>query len=281
MKTIFLTILTLVAFAGNSILCRLALGGELIDAASYTWIRLVAGIIALLLILNLSQKGQSKTKGNAWAAFTLFLYAVTLSYAYISLDTGIGALILFGAVQITMILVGVFSGNKLHAFEYLGVALAFIGLVYLLMPGASAPSLMGFLLMAISGVAWGVYSLLGKGSINPLQDTTYNFVRTWPYLLVLSIISIPFMELSYKGVWLAVLSGSVTSGIGYTIWYIALRGLTSVQAAVVQLLVPILASLGGVIFANEALSLRLILSSAMVLGGILAVILAKQYFKTN
>ena len=186
-------------------------------------------------------------------------------------------MILFGSVQFTMILAGLLSGNRLHFFEWSGVIVAFSGFVYLVLPGLSSPSLSGFILMAIAGIAWGFYTLAGKGSRNPLADTTFNFMRTLPLVLILIALSFKYAAISSQGILLAVISGAITSGIGYTIWYIALGGLTAVQAAVLQLLVPVIAALGGVVFSNETITLRLILSSLMILGGILAVILGKHY----
>lgn len=279
-KSITYTLFALMAFAGNSVLCRLALGDASIDAASFTSIRLLSGIIMLLILLGLTQKKStpSKSKGSWLAALMLFAYASAFSFAYISLDTGVGALILFGAVQLSMILVGMFKGNQLHLSEWLGVLMAFTGFVYLVLPSLSTPSFWGFVLMTISGVAWGVYSLVGRGSKNPLADTTYNFLRTTPLIVILVLFSLNSTHITEKGLILAILSGSITSGIGYTIWYIALRGLSVTQAAVLQLLVPIIAAIGGIVFANEILSMRLVLSSVLVLGGILIVVLGRKYF---
>lgn len=278
MKTILCTTLALIAFAGNSVLCRLALGGNAIDAASFTAIRLLSGIIVLAVILKIAPTGHSDTAKGSWqASFWLFLYAISFSFAYISLQTGAGALILFGSVQFTMILVGVLSGNRLHIFEWSGVMIAFSGLVYLLMPGLTRPSLIGFMLMAIAGMAWGFYTLAGKDTRNPLADTTFNFLRTLPLVMILVAVSFRYAEITQQGILLAVISGGITSGIGYTIWYLALGGLTAVQAAVLQLLVPVIAALGGVIFSHETITSRLILSSLLILGGILAVILGKHY----
>ena len=280
MKTIIYVMLALIAFAGNSVLCRLALGEEVIDAASFTSIRLFSGIIVLFLILTLVHKDRNTTAKGSWqAAFFLFIYAVTFSYAYISLETGIGALILFSSVQISMIIIGIYTGNKLRYIEWIGMALAFSGFVYLILPSLTTPSLSGFILMAISGVAWGFYTLAGKGSNNPLSDTAYNFVRTLPLVIILMALTIQYAELSQQGIWLAILSGGVTSGVGYAIWYAALKDISSTQAAVVQLLVPVIATLGGVIFANEVISMRLVIASVIILTGILAVIMGKYFGK--
>ena len=278
MKVVLYTTIALLAFAGNSILCRLALGENAIDAASFTAIRLFSGIIVLAAIMTTTQAGNIVASRGSWkASFMLFLYAVTFSYAYVSLETGVGALILFGSVQITIILVGLVSGNKLHYFEWLGVIVAFSGFVYLVMPGVTAPSLMGFILMSLAGIAWGFYTLAGKGSVNPLRDTSFNFLRTLPFVIGLVAITIQRSSLSQEGILLAVLSGGIASGLGYTIWYTALGGLSAIQAAVVQLLVPVIASVGGIVFLDEIFSFRLALSSIMILSGILAVMLGRYY----
>jgi len=273
------TTFALVAFAANSVLCRLALGENAIDATSFTIIRLFSGIVILLIIINLSKKSQQpRSKGSWLAASMLFVYAIAFSLGYISLDTGTGALILFGAVQLTIIIASVITGNRLHLSEWLGLLIAFIGFVYLIMPSLTTPSLMGFILMSLSGIAWGFYTLLGRASKHPLMDTTYNFLRTTPFLLVLIVFAIDNANLTSTGVFLAVISGAIASGIGYFVWYIALGGLSATQAAVVQLFVPIIAAIGGVIFTSEIITLRLIESSALVLGGILTVILGRYYF---
>ena len=278
MNTLIYTALALLAFAGNSILCRLALANGEIDAASFTSIRLLSGIVVLALILKLSAKPGKVAASGSWkASFMLFVYAVSFSYAYLSLDTGMGALILFACVQITMILMGVLSGNTLRRTEGLGVVTAFSGFVYLVLPGVSAPSLTGFLLMALAGISWAFYTLAGKTSSQPLADTASNFLRTLPLLLLLFAVSVQYASLSLTGVLMAVLSGGLASGVGYTIWYAALGGLSTVQAAVVQLLVPVLAAIGGVLFADEIFSARLLIASCVILGGILIVILGRYY----
>ena len=280
-KTITFTMLALFAFAANSVLCRLALGERTIDASSFTAIRLLSGAIVLLVILQFSgKKNNSSTKGSWLATIMLFAYAAPFSFAYITLDTGTGALILFGAVQITMILLSLISGNKLHVTEWMGVTIAFIGFVYLVLPGVSTPSVTGFALMTTAGVAWGIYTLKGRSSVNPLADTAYNFARSIPLVIILALIAYQTAHISSKGVLLAILSGVIASGIGYTIWYTALGGLSATQAAVVQLSVPVIAALGGVIFVSERISLRLALSALLILGGILMVVFGKYYFVT-
>ncbi|WP_323750418.1 DMT family transporter [Marinobacter sp.] len=278
-KIIVCTTFALLAFAGNSVLCRLALGEKSIDAASFTIIRLLSGIFILMIAVAMTRKTKNTQSTGSWlGASMLFVYAVAFSYGYISLDTGTGALILFAAVQITMIAVSVVSGNRLHYAEWLGVFIAFSGFVYLIIPSVTTPSLMGFILMTVSGMAWGFYTLIGRSSTQPLADTAYNFLRTSPFVLVLLIFTLQDANLSQEGVLLAVLSGAIASGVGYAVWYIALKGLSVTQAAVVQLFVPIVAAIGGVIFTNELITLRLVESSALVLGGILTVILGRNYF---
>jgi len=280
-RTLLLTATALIAFAANSVLSRMALGQQSLDAASFTEIRLLSGAVVLYVLLTVHNRQftlrfGSPTGGSWSAALMLFLYAITFSYAYNTLDTGTGALILFGAVQMTMIMMALIAGNRLHALEWLGVAMAFAGFVYLVLPGVGAPSMNGFLLMAVAGMAWGGYTMKGRGSGQPLLDTTCNFVRTLPLLVVLGIVASGQAHYSEKGVLLAVLSGGIASGIGYAIWYMALAGLTSTLAAVVQLLVPVIAALGGVVFVSERVSLRLLVSAALILGGILAVVMGKN-----
>ena len=240
----------------------------------------MSGVIVLLLILIFFQKNSEvSTKGSWLASFMLFLYAISFSYAYLSLDTGTGALILFASVQITMILVSIYSGYRLHISEWIGLFIAFIGLIYLVLPDVSTPSIIGFFLMSLAGIAWGIYTLKGQTSQNPLSDTTYNFLRTTPFVLILIILTFSNTHYSTMGITLAILSGAIASGIGYTIWYSALRNLSSTQAAVLQLLVPVIAALGGVVFVSEPITARLLISGALVLGGVLMVILGRKYLQ--
>ena len=260
-------------------MCRLALGSGAIDAASFTSIRLFTGALTLLIILMIRREKNYLPKQDSWnASLILFIYAICFSFAYVSLDTGTGALILFGAVQITMILVSLLSGNRLHLSGWMGRTLAFAGFVYLVLPGVSTPPLVGFLLMTSAGIAWGIYTLKGRDSENPLLDTAHNFFRTLPLILILMLVALSRSQISMEGIVLAMLSGGLASGVGYTIWYVALRGLTSTQAAVVQLSVPVIAALGGIIFVSERISLRLSISSIMILGGVLIVVLGRYYF---
>jgi drug/metabolite transporter (DMT)-like permease len=278
MKTLMFTGFALIAFAANSVLCRLALGEKTIDASSFTVIRLLSGVVVLWVILMITRNKNSPPAKGSWpASLMLFLYGVTFSFAYITLDTGTGALILFASVQITMISLYIISGNRLHITERIGIFIAFLGFVYLILPGVSTPSVTGFSLMTIAGIAWGVYTLKGRDSVNPLMDTAYNFFRTIPLVIVLAVVAIGNGQCSTQGIILAALSGGIASGIGYTLWYVALGGLSAVQAAVVQLLVPAIAALGGVIFVSEAITLRLTLSGIMILGGILMTVWGRYY----
>ena len=291
LKLIFSTFLALVAFAANSILCRLALvqdgSDSLIDPTSFTLVRLVSGALMLLILcLFYRDSGGDQTatsrfkqvwQSGSWsAAVALFIYALGFSYAYVSLATGIGALILFGAVQITLILLSFINGHRMKWLEWVGLAVAFSGFVYLVMPTLSTPSAIGFVLMACAGIAWGVYTWKGKKVTKALFATTSNFIRSLPFL-VLALVLVGFqLDISLEGFWLAVASGALMSGMGYAIWYAVLAHMSASVAAVLQLLVPILATLGGVLFANEAVTLHLILASAAVLGGVLVVLIGKK-----
>jgi len=280
LKIIFLTILALFAFAANSVLCKFALTGNEIDAAGFTIIRLLSGAIVLFIILQFNKdKSKSSANGSWTAGLMLFLYAVTFSYAYVSLETGTGALILFGAVQITMFFWSILKGHRLHILEWTGALAAFAGFLYLILPGVTAPSSIGFILMTTAGISWGIYSLLGHNSKNPFLDTSFNFFRTIPLVFILLIFTLEIGDYSNIGILLAVLSGGIASGIGYAIWYLALMELTSIQAAVVQLFVPVIAAFGGVLFISEVLTLRLIISTIFILGGILLIILSGKQKK--
>ncbi|WFC61392.1 EamA family transporter [Pseudomonas sp. REST10] len=274
-RTLLLTALAMLAFAGNSLLCRLALRETAIDAASFTAVRLLAGACTLWLLLQLRQNRQAPA--GSWAgAVALFTYAAAFSFAYLQLDTGAGALLLFGAVQLSMLLWGLLRGERLGLCASLGTALATAGLLALLLPGASAPPLQAALLMLLAGVAWGAYSLLGRGQGNPLAVTAGNFLRATPLALLLALAVLPQLNWDGPGLFYALLSGALTSGVGYAIWYSALPGLHASQAATVQLSVPILAALGGSLLLSEALTLRLLLSAVAVLGGIALVLSARQ-----
>lgn len=273
-RTLSLTGLAMIAFAGNSILCRLALKATSIDAVSFTGIRIVSGALMLTLLLKLRRRVASEG-GNWRAAAALFVYAAAFSYAYVQLDAGTGALLLFGAVQVTMLLVGLLRGERLHGQALVGFLLALGGLLAQLLPSASAPPLVGALLMLLSGVAWGLYSLLGRKGSDPLAISAGNFVRAIAFAGLLAVFFHSGLRVDTLGIVYAVLSGAAASGIGYAIWYSALPGLSAIQGASVQLSVPILAALSGAVLLGEAISLRLALVSLAVLGGIALILLAK------
>ena len=275
-RTISYTTLALVAFAANSVLCRIALRRATIDAATFSTIRLTAGAATLVLVTMSTRRVSAHVEGSWTSAGMLFLYAVPFSFAYTRLSAGTGALILFGCVQLTMMIAALRSGERPHPLQWFGLALAFVGLVYLVLPGLAAPSLAGAALMALAGFSWGVYSLRGRGAANPLAQTTNNFVRSVPLVLAVSLLALPQFYVRPQGVLLAVASGALASGLGYVAWYGALRDLAAMRAAVVQLLVPILAALGGVIFLAEAISGRLVLSTVMVLGGIALALIGRE-----
>lgn len=281
-STLFYTILALTAFAANSILCRLALAEQLIDPASFTAIRLISGAFVLAVLVALKQKRHLSLmihpgNGNWASAFALFIYAASFSFAYQWLDTGTGALILFASVQLCMMTINLYTGHKFRLQEWLGLMFAFGGFVYLVLPGVSSPSPIGAMLMAISGIAWGVYTLHGKGSKDALNDTGGNFLRSVPLILLLVPFVINHLELELTGVGYAIASGAVASGVGYAVWYRVLPALSASLAAVCQLMVPILAALGGVLILGEDLGARLIIASVIILGGIGLVVTAKHH----
>jgi drug/metabolite transporter (DMT)-like permease len=274
-NTVSLATVTMVAFAANSLLCRAALGEGAIDAGSFTVIRVFSGAIALALIVATLRSDSAPAGGDWLGAFWLFAYMICFSFAYLSLSAGTGALILFGAVQITMFAAGLRAGESFRPVGWLGLGLAAGGLAYLVFPGVTAPPLTGASLMAAAGAAWGFYSLRGRGVANPLRATAANFLRAAP---MASIAGLPFLRsvhFSPHGVALAVASGAVASGLGYAIWYATLPRLKATSAATLQLSVPVIAAFGGVVFLSERISLRLLLSSVAVLGGI-ALVLAQR-----
>jgi drug/metabolite transporter (DMT)-like permease len=273
-RTILLTSLAMLAFASNSLLCRIALKYTGIDAASFTTIRVISGAIMLWLLVKI-RRGTQTGGGNWMSAFALFVYAAGFSFAYMSLPAATGALLLFGAVQVTMIGYGVWSGERLRGLQLVGLTFAFGGLVGLLLPGLSAPPLYGSILMLGAGAAWGIYSLRGRGAGDPTRVTAGNFMRAVPMAAAMSILMLDRTSVNNMGFWYAIASGALASGIGYTIWYTALPGLKATNAATVQLSVPVIAALGGIIFLGELISIRLILASIAILGGIAMVILEK------
>lgn len=281
MRTISCTILALVAFAANSVLCRVALQNGAIDAASFSAIRLAAGAATLLSLTAFRGKSPTKVTGSWLSAGLLFLYAVPFSFAYTRLTAGTGALLLFGSVQMTMVGAALWTGERPRFLQWFGLGLALAGIIYLLLPGLAAPPPVGAALMTLAGVSWGGYTLRGRGSGSPLAQTASNFVRSVPLVLALSLIAMPQVHVTLEGASFAVASGALASALGYVVWYVALRGLTATAAAVVQLAVPILAAAGGVIFLREIISGRLILSAVLVLGGIALALLGRERIDTT
>jgi drug/metabolite transporter (DMT)-like permease len=272
------TALAMIAFAGNSLLCRVALVHTGIDAASFTSIRLVSGALVLWLIVSF--KGEKIHAAGSWtSALALFAYAACFSFAYVSLTAATGALLLFGAVQTTMISVGMWRGERLQGRQLAGLMLAVAGLLGLLLPGLSAPPLPAAALMLGAGFAWGVYSLRGKGASDPTLVTAGNFVRAVPFALALSAIVFSRYSVDSAGIVLAIASGGLASGVGYAVWYTALRGLNSTTAATVQLSVPVIAAFGGIAFLGEAITPRLLITSIAILGGIALITLAPRRAK--
>lgn len=276
-RTPLLTALTMAAFAGNSLLCRAALKGTTIDAASFTAIRLVSGAVVLWLIVK-ATRSDGAGAGNWRSAIALFVYALAFSFAYVHLSTATGALLLFAAVQATMISYGLWSGERMWWLQVVGLVLALAGLVGLLLPGLSSPPILDAALMLGAGVAWGVYSLRGKGPGNPVRVTAGNFLRA---ALIASTLGLLFLSrerpsMAAAGVGLAVASGALASGVGYAIWYRVLPSLRATTAASVQLSVPVIAALGGVMFLGESVTVRLVLASLAILGGIALVVLERR-----
>lgn len=274
-RVMLFTVLAMLAFAGNSLLCRMALKNTAIDAASFTSVRLISAAVTLLVLLHLFAKSKS-ILGNWPSALALFIYAAGFSFAYINLTAATGALLLFAAVQISMIGVGIWKGERFSSLQMVGLLLAVAGLVTLVLPGLAAPPILNAGLMIVAGVAWGVYSLRGRGAGDPTAVTTGNFIRTIPFTLALNLLMFSHRNLDQTGVYLAIASGAITSGIGYAIWYRALPGLKATQAATVQLSVPVIAALGGIVMLGESFSMRLGLVSIAILTGIALVIFEKN-----
>lgn len=274
LRIIALTALTMLAFAGNSLLCRLALQETAIDPASFTSIRLASGALLLWLVVRCGRSGRSGRSGRGdWrSAGALFAYAAGFSFAYLSLTAATGALLLFAAVQATMIGAALWRGERLLRLQVVGLLLALAGLVGLLLPGLAAPPPAGALLMLGAGVAWGVYSLRGAGASHPTLVTAGNFLRAALLALLPSLLLWPRLSLDGAGVGYAIASGALASALAYAIWYAVLPALTATRAASVQLSVPVLAALGGVVLLGEPLTLRLVLASLAILCGIALVL---------
>ncbi|MFN6963795.1 MAG: DMT family transporter [Pyrinomonadaceae bacterium] len=278
MKTFIYTAFALVAFAFNSILCRMALRPDEIDPAGFTAIRLASGAVTLGLLVYLTSDNKGVLKTGHWlSAIFLSAYAICFSFAYMGLNAGTGALILFGSVQLSMIGVAMIRGESPSGKEWLGLVVAAGGLVYLLWPGlTTSPPTTSAALMAAAGIAWGGYTLRGKGSSSPLADTAGNFIRTVPMAAVAAVVYLRDLHLTQRGVLLAVISGAIASGIGYTAWYAALKHHTATRAAILQLSVPLITAAGGVLLLSEAATTRLWISAALILGGIAVATLARR-----
>ncbi len=303
MKVTLYTISALLAFATNSLLCRMALAGGYIDPWNFTIIRLLGGAVCLAIIMSVHQRRLKhkhiansnntntaaiviledpilQDKGSWLSSMSLVVYALCFSLAYVELDTGTGALILFAAVQFTMIGWGIYQKEQLSTVQWAALFIAFAGFVYLMLPSAAVPSLFGAVIMAISGIAWGIYSIRGNACISPLRATGFNFIRSLIALPLLVLIGMNYLvEVSTEGVILASLSGAITSGVGYSLWYVAMPLLKSTQAAVVQFCVPVLAALLGVLFLSEQLTLRFIIASAVILSAVTVFVLNRQKVK--
>ena len=317
MKVALYTIIALIAFAANSLLCRMALADGAIDAWNFSAIRLLSGAACLGLIMLLQahflkrnalkrkllkrtrlkqsslkqtalqqtgsvDKTVLKEKGDWLSAISLVIYAICFSVAYQALDTGTGALILFSAVQLTMIGWGIYNKERLNGVQWLALLIALIGFIYLMLPSAAMPSLSGALIMAISGIAWGIYSIRGKTCVSPLRTTGFNFLRSLVAVPILALIGMSYLStISMTGVILATVSGAIASGIGYSIWYVAMPLLKTTQSAVMQLCVPVLAAIMGVVFLSEQLTLEFIIASSVILGAVLVFTLNKDQPKKN
>ncbi len=262
-----LTLFAMLAFAGNSLLCRIALRDTAIDAASFTSIRLASGALVLVTIM-LARKSRLPSAGSWAMAAMLFAYAALFSFAYRQLTAATGALLLFGAVQTSMLGYGLAKGERLRLPQVVGLVVAVGGLVYMLLPGLAAPPLVSAACMLAAGASWAVYSVLGRSVTDPVAATAGNFLRSLPLTVVLSLVTAGDARIDPAGVGYAALSGAITSGLGYVLWYAALPALKSTSAATVQLSVPAIAALGGVVLLAEAMSPRLLVASAAILGGI-------------
>ncbi len=276
LPTVFLTAVAMIAFAANSVLCRMALAPAAIDPASFTSLRMVSGAVTLWL-LSKAMGGSKAVRGGNWeGAGYLFLYAITFSFAYMSLSAGTGALLLFGSVQIAMIAWALVVGERPRPGRWIGMVVALVGFIYLVLPGVTAPSPAGAALMTTAGIAWAFYSLRRRGHGDPLPETAGNFARAAPMALTVSLLLASRAHASPHGMLLAMMSGALASGLGYVVWYAALRGLTASGAAVSQISVAPIAALGGIIFLGEALNSRIIIASILILGGIALALVSRS-----
>lgn len=267
-KYALLTLVAMLAFAANSLLCRLALGQQLIDPASFTAVRMISGAVMLGIILLPRWRTGRRSNVDWRSTAMLFMYMAFFSFAYLSLSAGTGALILFGVVQLTMFVAALRDGETFPLASWAGLVLALAGLIYLVSPGLAAPDPGGAILMTIAGLAWGFYSLLGRGVADPLEATANNFIYSVPLVVAVGLWFAGSLHTSPQGLVLAAVSGAVTSGLGYVVWYSALRGLTATRAATVQLSVPVIAAFGGVLFLSESITFRLTVATVATLGGI-------------
>jgi drug/metabolite transporter (DMT)-like permease len=274
-RTLALTGVAMLALAANPLLCRMALGAGHIDAASFTSIRVVAGAVMLKLLMTWTRRNGERRPVDWRAVVTLFGYMIFFSFAYLSISVGTGALILFGAVLLTMFAIALKSGEQFSPLSWVGLLIAVLGLVYLVSPGVTAPEPVGAILMAIAGVAWGLYSLLGRGEADPLGTTARNFLYAVPLALAVNLVFWNDVHTSWHGVVMAALSGAIASGLGYALWYAVLAGMPATRAATAQLSVPVIAALGGVVLLAEPVTLRLVISSVATLGGIAIVMLQR------
>lgn len=309
MKATIYTTVALIAFAANSLFCRMALADDYIDAWSFTIVRLVsaAGCLGIIMMLHASHLQRQVRKMNdtsngtllvlsdkgSWlSSFTLVIYALCFSIAYVELDTGTGALILFSAVQLTMIGWGIYKKEQLSVLQWTAFIVAVAGFIYLMLPSAAIPSPLAAILMTISGIAWGIYSIRGKTCVSPLRATGFNFIRSLIAVPILLLVSLYYLDnmglatvnlnnVTTKGILLAGASGAIASGIGYSIWYTAMPLLKNTQAAIVQLCVPILAAILGVVFLSEQLSLPFVVASTVILGAVLTFTLSKKTSKIS
>jgi drug/metabolite transporter (DMT)-like permease len=275
LRPIVFSVLALIGFAANSLLCRRALApGSSIDPITFTSVRLLSGA-ATLLTISLLTKHSNSGRGSWASALALFGYAAAFSAAYVRIGASVGALLLFGAVQATMLFWAIYRGERLHALQWLGFLLAISGLVLLTLPGSRAPDTVGAALMLAAGIAWGIYSLRGRRTSNPLRATADNFLRTVPMTLALSALCFRMARVSAPGLALAIASGALASGVGYSLWYAALPHLTAARAAAIQLSVPVVAAVAAVAILGEHLSLRVMISGAIILSGIALAITKK------
>lgn len=289
-QTALFTLLAMIAFAANAVICRWALDGGWIDPVSFTSLRLGSGAAMLFIVMSLfAWKGSRNkasnlddthvSKGSWRAAFILFVYALTFSYGYVAISTATGALILAGVVQLTMIGYALRNGDKLHGAEWVGVALALLGLLYLMYPKLTTPSWWGLVMVVISAYTWALYSLNGRQSLAPLKDTAYNFYRTLPMIAIASLVSLLFVDMVHLtpfGVGMAIFSGGATSGLGYILWYKALPRISSSLASAAQLLVPLFAAIGATLLISEPITLRLTIAAILMLGGLGLVLIGRN-----